>query len=116
MVNVQPYAADDVEMIAAHQVVNAVDRAVGAVFDGQKPVLAKPLFHRLKNAFKAPEIHDAGGFKQLVAGDLGVGPLHALAGHYALLREKLRRIFRRFQNFPYERRFPGVQANLVGAA
>jgi hypothetical protein len=95
MVDLKFNAPDDVEIVLAHEVVDRVDSAVRAVFNGQNAVLAKSLGHSVENALKALEIQDIGCRKQLVARLLGIGAFHALTGDDARAREKLGRIFKR---------------------
>ena len=70
--------------------------ASSAVFDGQDAVLAHAALHCLEHVVKALEIHDAGGFEDAVAGDLGIGALNALTGHHGPLGEELGRVFQGF--------------------
>ena len=73
-----------------HQVVDGVHRAGGAVLNGQDAVLAHAGLHRLEHMLEGVEVENGGGLEDAVAGDLGVGPLDALAGHHGPLREQLR--------------------------
>ena len=114
LINVE-YTAN-MEVVVPHKVVDCRHGAVGAVFDRQDPEAAKAVLHRLKDAFEGLAVHDARRGEELVAGQLRIGALHALAGHERTLREKRRcrllRPFDRFRQFVVR----GTLASLIGTA
>ena len=88
MVDLDPGGTDDMEVVADHQVVDAVDRARQAVFDGQDAVAAQAALDGAENALKGFAIHDRGIADDLFAGQLGIGAFHALAGDHGFFGEE----------------------------
>ena len=78
MADLQLDAAHDVEVVLFHEVVHGVDAAHRAVLDGEDAVVAQPLFHRLEHPLEIAEEGDVRDLEQLVRGDGGVAPFHAL--------------------------------------
>ena len=66
--DMQAHTADNMELIVAHQRIDAVYRTVGAVFNRQDAILAKALINRLEHAFKIAEIQDICQGEQLITG------------------------------------------------
>ena len=89
VVHLQPEGADNGEIVLDHQVIDLLHRTGGGVFNGQDAVLAHALLNGGKHRLEILEIQDEGVFEDLLAGDLGVGALHALAGHHGGLGEQL---------------------------
>ena len=58
MLHMQADASDDVEAMLLHEIIDRIDRAVGAVFDGQDAVVAKPFLDGLCDAFEVAEPRD----------------------------------------------------------
>ena len=81
--------ADDGELLALDQIVDGADGAVGAVFDGHHAEAAQAGLHGGEHRLKALDVDDVAPGQQTVAGHLGVGALHALAGNQARLGEHL---------------------------
>ena len=81
--------AHHAQVVLLEELIYRPHRAVGAVFDGQHPKLAEAGFHRGGHRLKALDIDDTPPGEQPVAGHLGVGPLHPLAGHHPRLWEQL---------------------------
>ena len=90
VVDLHPHRAYDTEIMLAHQVIDRIDRAGGAVFHRDDAIAAEPLFDGGEDRVKAGKIKGAGAQEELFAGDAGIGTLHALAGHHRRLRKKLR--------------------------
>ena len=81
--------ADDGELLALDQIVDGADGAVGAVFDGHHAEAAQAGLHGGEYRLKALDVDDVAPGHDAVAGHLGVGALHALAGHQPRLGEHL---------------------------
>ena len=78
MADLQLDAAHNVEVVLFHEVVHGVDAAHRAVLNGEDAVVAQPLFHRLEHPLEIAEEGDVRDLEQLVRGDGGVAPFHAL--------------------------------------
>ena len=89
MADAQAGGADDGELFPLDEVVNSPDGAVGAVFNGHHAELAQAGLHGGEHGLKALDVHDVAPGQQAVTGHLGIGALHALAGHQACLGEHL---------------------------
>ena len=89
VVNLHADRADNAEIVAHHQVVDLVDRACGAVFNGQHAILAEALFNSGENCIKVLEEHDIGSGEQLLASHLRVCSLNTLAGNGCKLGEEI---------------------------
>ena len=92
MVDLHPDAADDVEMIFHHQVIDRIDGTGGGVLDGKNAVIAFPFLDGLEYAPEVLLIRDLGHREESVTGLLGVSPLHALTRHLGAARKYLRGI------------------------
>ena len=89
VVHLQPDGADDAEVVLLHEVVDGVDGAGGAVLQGDDAEAAEALLNGGEDGLEAGEVEDVGTAEEPVAGQLGVGPLHPLAGDAGALREEL---------------------------
>ena len=116
VVDLQPDAADDAEIVLHHQVVNGVDAAGGAVFQGQHAVAAEALFNGGEHCLKGGEEHGPGQLEQLVAGQLRVSSRHALAGHRHIGGEQLGGVVNGGADLPGQRGRGSQQPVLVAAA
>ena len=85
----QPGGADDGQIVVLEQLIHRPDGAVGAVLDGQHAELTQARLHGGHHRLEGLDIDDVATGQQPVAGNLGVGTLHALAGHQARLGEHL---------------------------
>ena len=115
VVDAQFHAAHDGKAEFFHQIVDLVDRAGRAVFDGQNAIAAHPLVYRVKDRLECFKIHDAGQTKQFFAGSLGIGALHALAGHNCLSGHLRGRILQRRLHLPLQGGIPVHKLTLIGA-
>ena len=88
MADAKAGGADDGEVVVLQQLVDRTDGAVGAVFNGQHAELTKAGLHSGNHGVEGLHIHDVAPGQDAVAGHLGVGTLHALAGNQAFLREE----------------------------
>ena len=88
VIHLQPDGADDAEVVLLHEVVDNVDGTRGAVFQGDDAIAAKTLLNGGEDRLKACEVEDVGPAEEPIAGQLGVGPLHPLAGDAGALREE----------------------------
>ena len=116
VVNFQPEGADNREIVLDHQIVDLIHRPGGGVFNGQDAILAHALFDGGEHSIEIFEIHDHGAFENLLAGQLGVGPLHSLAGHHGGLGEELGSILNCLGDFLIQRGLVPVALGLVAAA
>ena len=82
----------DAEAVLHHEVVHLVDRACGAVFEGDHAVAAQPLFNCGEYGLEVLEIEDVRISEYLVAGKLRICALNALAGDQGCVRQKLRSV------------------------
>ena len=89
VMDTQAGGADDGEVLALYQIVDRADGAVGAVFNGHHAEFAKTGFHSGEHRLKALDIDNFAPGQQAVAGYLGIGALHALAGNKARLGKDL---------------------------
>ncbi len=82
VIDLQAGGTDDLKAaVAQHQVINFFHRAGGAVFQRQDGIITEAVLNGAEHALKALEIHHLWVLEELLAGQLGVGALHALAGH-----------------------------------
>ena len=116
VVHLQPHTADDAEIVLHHQIVNGIDAAGGAVFQRQHTVAAQSPFDSGKHCLKGSEVHDVRPLEQLVAGQLGIGPRHALAGHRHIGGEQLGGVVNGGADLPGQRGRGSQQPVLVAAA
>ncbi len=89
MVDFQPEGADDIEIVPDHQIVDLGHGTGGGVFNGEDAILAHALLDGVEHRVEALEIHNEGRLENFLAGNLGIGTLHALTGHDGVLREEL---------------------------
>lgn len=74
MVNFQAGGADNFEAaVAEHQIINLLDGARGAVFQGKHPIVTEPVLNGTKHTLEAAEIHHLGVLEEFFTGQLGVG-------------------------------------------
>ena len=85
----QPGGPDHRQFVVLEQLVYRPDGAVGAVLNGQHAELAKARLHGGGHRLEGLHVHDVAPGQQAVTGHLGVGALHALAGHQSRLGEHL---------------------------
>ena len=90
MVNFQAGGADNFEAaVAEHQIINLLDGARGAVFQGKHPIVTEPVLNGTKHTLEAAEIHHLGVLEEFFTGQLGVGAFHPLTGHRGRRREEV---------------------------
>ena len=81
----QAGGGDDGQIPLQEELVHRPDGAVGAVLYGQHAKLAGPGFHGVGHALEGADVGDPPPGEDAVAGGLGVGALHPLAGHQTVL-------------------------------
>ena len=87
MADAEAGGADNGQVVLLQEAVHRADRTVGTVFNGQYAELAEAGFHSGHYGRETLHIYNIAPGQNPVAGHLGVGPLHPLAGHKARLGE-----------------------------
>ena len=116
VVDFQPEGADDREIVPDHQIIDLGHGAGGRVFDGEDAVLAHALLDGVEHRVEALEVHDEGRLEDFLAGNLGISPLYALAGHDGVLGEQLGGVLNGLGNGLIQRADLPVALALVAAA
>ena len=87
VVDPEPAGADDVKVVAHHEVIDVRHRSCGGVLDGNDAKLAESLLDRAEHPLEGVEEADLRVAEELVDGNLLIGPLHSLACDKGLLRK-----------------------------
>ena len=80
VIDLDPHAADDRELMAHHEVIHLIDGAGRRVLDGKNAIFAKTLVDGAEDSLKLLKIADSRVFEEPVCGMLGIGPFDALTG------------------------------------
>ena len=80
VVDLDPHAAYDRELMTHHEVIHLIDGTGRRVLDGKYAIFAKALVNGAEDPFKLIKIADGRVFEEPVCGMLGIGALDALTG------------------------------------
>ena len=102
--------------VLLHQVIDLVDRSIGAVLDRQHAIAAFSRPDRPKHVLKPRTVNDLGILEQAVDRNLGISPLHPLAGDHRIGGEQLGGVFQSRADLSGQRLLTGNRAVLIGAS